>query len=787
MNTLCYDAQNVRKCCDPFKQHRKPCRKSLRKATEALAIKSSHNVKPGEMFCISCRMKIGKLSPSNSTSQPPPAPPSSSSSSENVVTGESLNQIFLAAGCSPLRIRKISSSNKVPYMKKKVRNAVELLCKKSARLVEKDKNIFQTPKKVLNCKHCDGFKNIMEELKVKFFSSDYRHRQQILTLVPPSWTLSRTASFFSCSKHLVIKSRKLKRESGILSLPHKKKGKTIDEHTTQSVIDFYNQQEISICCPGKKDFVTVTEGQQKVYHQKKILLANIKEIYFEFVKQKNLKIGFSTFFKLRPPWCVTVSSPGAHRVCICEYHQNIKLMLESVPLNHCYKFWLEKLVCNINSRECMLHRCEECPGKLSVENNLRAIFEEAGISIDNTISFYQWSHDDNRSSLISVQDTVDSFIERFSQKLDELSSHHYISKEQSKYLSDSKENLKNSECIALMDFAENYSVIIQDAIQSHHWSNTQVTLHPIVLYYRDDENLSVKSVCMISDCLDHNVSAVYAFQKHLINYVKQNLKNVTLIKYFSDGAVSQYKNYKNFSNLIHHKEDFGLKAEWHFFATSHGKSPCDGIGGTTKRLVARASLQASTKDQILNARDFYTYADAKINGIKFFWVDKKQIKDLLGMLEKRFRSADKIKGCRSHHSFIPDKNDQLLMKRLSSDLFGYNFNKNESEDNNDDYEPGRFVALVYDKKWYLGNIIERDDKNDDLKVNCLKKFKENIFYWPKNVDICYVPFKHILILIPDDNISYVGKIYITLPETVFEHISTLYNNFKLKKIKKIDT
>ncbi|ESO06896.1 hypothetical protein HELRODRAFT_170931 [Helobdella robusta] len=245
----------------------------------------------------------------------------------------------------------------------------------------------------------------------------------------------------------------------------------------------------------------------------------------------------------------------------------------------------------------MLHRCEECPGKLSVENNLRAIFEEAVIS-----------HDDNRSSLISVQDTVDSFIERFSQKLDELSSHHYISKEQLKYLSDSKKNLKSSECIALMDFAENYLVIIQDAIQSQHWSNTQ---------------------------------------------------------------------------------DFGLKAEWHFFATFHGKSPCDGIGGTTKRLVARASLQALTKDQILNARDFYTYADAKINGIKFFWVDKKEIKDLLGILEKDL------------------------------DLFGYNFNKNESEDTNDDYEPGRFGALVYNKKWYLGNIIERDDKNDDLKVQTI--------------------------------------------------------------------
>ena len=31
-----------------------------------------------------------------------------------------------------------------------------------------------------------------------------------------------------------------------------------------------------------------------------------------------------------------------------------------------------------------------------------------------------------------------------------------------------------------------------------------------------------------------------------------------------------------------HKIDFGMKAEWHFFATSHGKNGknvCDGFGG----------------------------------------------------------------------------------------------------------------------------------------------------------------------------------------------------------------
>ena len=36
--------------------------------------------------------------------------------------------------------------------------------------------------------------------------------------------------------------------------------------------------------------------------------------------------------------------------------------------------------------------------------------------------------------------------------------------------------------------------------------------------------------------------------------------------------------------------DFGVKAEWHFSATSHGK----GLGGTVKQLTARASLQRKT-------------------------------------------------------------------------------------------------------------------------------------------------------------------------------------------------
>ena len=67
--------------------------------------------------------------------------------------------------------------------------------------------------------------------------------------------------------------------------------------------------------------------------------------------------------------------------------------------------------------------------------------------------------------------------------------------------------------------------------------------------------------------------------------------------YFSDGSASQYKNFKNLLNLLFHHEDFKLQAEWNFFATSHGKNACDGVGVTIMRLVAHTSLQHPFSDQ----------------------------------------------------------------------------------------------------------------------------------------------------------------------------------------------
>ena len=91
----------------------------------------------------------------------------------------------------------------------------------------------------------------------------------------------------------------------------------------------------------------------------------------------------------------------------------------------------------------------------------------------------------------------------------------------------------------------------------------------------------------------------------LIDFLKVKFRNINKITYFSDGCAAQYKNCKNFVNLCHHRSDYGISAEWHFFATSHGKGPCDGIGGTVKHNATRASIQRPNDKLILTPRQFY--------------------------------------------------------------------------------------------------------------------------------------------------------------------------------------
>ncbi|KAK3915229.1 Asparagine--tRNA ligase [Frankliniella fusca] len=188
---------------------------------------------------------------------------------------------------------------------------------------------------------------------------------------------------------------------------------------------------------------------------------------------------------------------------------------------------------------------------------------------------------------------TDEFVETLISQLKDLLPHHHISKAPSKYLSYVKENLKEGEVIVVSDFSENYSFIVQDSVQGFYWTNDQATVHPFVCYHKVNGKLETLSFIIVSDYMKHNISAVYAFQTKLVTFLREKVPNISKLIFFSDSAAHQYKNCFNMINLTYHKEDFQLDVEWHFFATSHGKGPSDGLGGQFKRNATRESIQGT--------------------------------------------------------------------------------------------------------------------------------------------------------------------------------------------------
>lgn len=293
---------------------------------------------------------------------------------------------------------------------------------------------------------------------------------------------------------------------------------------------------------------------------------------------------------------------------------------------------------------------------------------------DNFISdvtYKQWISVD-RTALETLTKKSEDFVDNFCDQLSKLVAHDFIAKQQSSYWQKMKESLKIGEFLVVCDFAENYAFVVQDSTQGFHWSNNQATIHPIVVYYKSygDNELRHFSFVIISEHLKHNTVAVHLFKKKLVNFMKEKFQDsipIDKIIYFSDGAASQYKNKKNFINLTHHFEDFQYHAEWHFFATSHGKGPCDGVGGTVKRLASRASLQLiGNSDPIQTPLDLYNWACSYFRSISFAYCTSAEHQAEESILQNRFDKALTVRGTLKLHAVIPISHKLVKTKLFSA-------------------------------------------------------------------------------------------------------------------------
>ena len=748
-------------CCNPLKMESHWVKKDLRNVTSWM-IDLNYGIKEGMKICSACRKIISKerhLDNEYTETENDNAKPGRSGDPEFMDVDESfqlLNKSLISMGESPI-------------VKKKCENSKKYRQEKMEKIKSKLNDKFFQGENASYEKECDcdeSQNEIINQFKEKFKIANKNEKFLILTSLPKSWSCARVEKEFGVGNYTARRAKKLAEEKGILSIPNTKPGNAISDETNTLVKEFYNNDDTSRQMPGKKDYVSMGRNSdgKPLHVQKRLILGNLREIYNHFKSSyPEIRIGFSKFAELRPKNCIIAGASGTHSICVCTMHQNVKLMIAGARLHtisfsdtnpplETYKDYLFKIMCNPPTKLCFMNECDCCPNIAEFKDCLLIALEEKMIE---HVTYKQWITVD-RCSFETLNKPSEDFVQDFCNQLVQLKKHDFVAKQQSSYFSEKKSSLLENEIVVQCDFAENYSFVLQDEAQGFHWNNSMSTVHPCVIYFKvKDENnddlkvLAHKSIVFISDCLSHNTVLVHTFQRKLIAFIKDEiLPNLKKVYYFSDGAASQYKNRKNFSNLCCHKEDFqGVEAEWHFYATSHGKGVCDGVGGTVKRLAAKASLQNPVENQILTPLQLFQWCKEHISTVKFFYVPNQDYLENEKFLEKRFNDAIAVTGTQKYHAFIPESKLKIKTKIISYND-NYDVHKIQVGSDAEDvpfHQISGFVTCAYDNNWWLACVLSKDDNEQEVNVSFLHPCGPcPSFTYPRRADILSVPKNFII-------------------------------------------
>lgn len=512
---------------------------------------------------------------------------------------------------------------------------------------------------------------MLTQLKDKFKETkDSNERYRILTTLPKSWSTYRIMQEFDVSQYMANQVKVLQQQEGIMSVPKKRISRaSLGEETLMRVRNFYNSDDISRVCPGKRDYLISNNEEGRIYIQRRLVLCNLQEAYSIFKNtHPDIKIGFSMFASNRPKHCILAGTSGTHTVCVCIYHQNVKLIFKTLQSKQLlpdgvqsYHDMFSKIICQNPNEHCWQQCCENCPGMQILAVELMTILNNGHVE---SLQFKQWRQAE-RCSLDLVEMDTQEFIDTFLEKLLNLLPHNFTAERQANYLKHVKNNLKATECIIICDFSENYSFVVQDAVQGFHWANAQCTIHPCAIYFKDEESNDLKftSFIAIADFTKHNHVAVRLFLTQCIAFIKSKLSGLEKIYFFSDGSGSQYKNKMTAFNLCNMQKDFGIDAEWNFFATCHGKGPCDALGGVLKRNAAKASLQ---DHHITTAEELYSWAISKPDSkIHYQFFSESDYNKMERKLKNRYTRVKQISGTQSFHSFKPQNEEYIIVKQNS--------------------------------------------------------------------------------------------------------------------------
>jgi hypothetical protein len=382
--------------------------------------------------------------------------------------------------------------------------------------------------------------DFLYRLQRLFEKSDYHDQILLSQTAPVEWGWKKIEQFFRCTSHQARFAILQRTSHGDLSKPVDSRGnKPFDPALAQAIQDFYLCDEVSRQSSNTKDTRTPKNKGTVVI---RYLTMSIGET-FEYFKLNNpsVKVSRSKFFSLRPSW---VREDCPHQVCMCSYHQNVDLLLTvSSPRKTNWDFTLffqainrtmniqlkmdnllNQTVCLSPSEDCYYRRCDDCCN--SVVSDLFVTNDEIDEQGDTAWSF--WSTVNNRIELQHRSGSFRSLIEQLNTIWPAFITHTYCTRQQREYIKSIKiDSSLTTFAVIQLDFAENFSFIIQKEIQSAYWNKKQATVFTVFMKIGDDH----RNMVIISNYMAHDTTFVYCCQKLITMFIHENFPSVCKINY----------------------------------------------------------------------------------------------------------------------------------------------------------------------------------------------------------------------------------------------------------------
>ena len=211
----------------------------------------------------------------------------------------------------------------------------------------------------------------------------------------------------------------------------------------------------------------------------------------------------------------------------------------------------------------------------------------------------------------------------------------------------------------------------------------------------------------------------------IIPLLKRDVPTVRMIHYLTDSPTSQYRNRTIFAIVARHEQLFQLKATWSYFEAGHGKGPCDGIGGASKRMADNALKHGIV---VQNAADYAAWGNTSGSAIEYIYVPVQDIGAAAEELQN-LRTV-KVTGTMTLHAVVCTEPGIVAIRETScfakccfddgqfhlqcegwrKQNIVYSDHYEEPvplpvQDQQHIVELNEYVAAVYDDKWFLGQVI----------------------------------------------------------------------------------